>query len=199
MCRSEPHTPARESRTRMAPASTSGTGYSRSSNSPPYALSTATRPFIAPPHRVRGGAQLSLLPRAPPPACVTSGQEVPAQGLPHYGGELQALRVDALVVAVEHDRILRVRDAQRVQAEAVGGNVPPAEELAVGAARGQPRNNAASGQELFRDSLHGVEERRIRRAERSRLGAPMRDRHAGRQLSEGFREHRIDFLRRHAR
>src|SRR6266567_2244847 len=81
MCRSEPHTPARESRTRMAPASTSGTGYSRSSNSPPYALSTATRPFIAPPHRVRGGAQLSLLPRAPPPACVTSGQEVPAQGL----------------------------------------------------------------------------------------------------------------------
>src|SRR5438552_2575420 len=118
MCRSEPHTPARESRTRMAPASTSGTGYSRSSNSPPYALSTATRPFIAPRlHRIRGGsaavapppgpptslgeirpgnpdtgppdpggAPLSLLPRAPPPVCVTSGQEVPAQGLPHHGG-----------------------------------------------------------------------------------------------------------------
>src|SRR5437879_4463763 len=81
MCRSEPHTPARESRTRMAPASTSGTGYSRSSNSPPYALSTATRPFIAPLlHRIRGGAPLSLLPRAPPPAWVKSDQEIPTQG-----------------------------------------------------------------------------------------------------------------------
>src|SRR6266536_4983192 len=46
MCRSDPHTPARVSRTRRAPGSTSGTGYSRRSNSPPYALSTATRPFI---------------------------------------------------------------------------------------------------------------------------------------------------------
>src|SRR5262249_56931914 len=46
MCRSEPHTPARVSFTRMAPGSTSGTGYSRSSNSPPYARSTAIRPFI---------------------------------------------------------------------------------------------------------------------------------------------------------
>src|SRR5262244_3026851 len=47
MCRSEPHTPARVSFTRMAPGSTSGTGYSRRSNSPPYARRTATRPFIA--------------------------------------------------------------------------------------------------------------------------------------------------------
>src|SRR5258708_25793028 len=50
MCRSEPHTPARVSLIRIAPGSGSGTGYSRSSNSPPYALSSATRPFIeAPP------------------------------------------------------------------------------------------------------------------------------------------------------
>src|SRR5262245_26990701 len=47
MCRSDPQTPARVSFTRMAPGSTSGTGYSRRSNSPPYARSTATRPFIA--------------------------------------------------------------------------------------------------------------------------------------------------------
>src|SRR5215471_16930591 len=47
MCRSEPQTPARVSFTRMAPGSTSGTGYSRRSNSPPYARSTATRPFIS--------------------------------------------------------------------------------------------------------------------------------------------------------
>src|SRR5262245_54574800 len=47
MCRSDPHTPARVSFTRMAPGSTSGTGYSRRSNSPPYARSTATRPFIS--------------------------------------------------------------------------------------------------------------------------------------------------------
>src|SRR5215510_8709676 len=47
MWRSEPQTPARVSFTRMAPGSTSGTGYSRRSNSPPYARSTATRPFIA--------------------------------------------------------------------------------------------------------------------------------------------------------
>src|SRR5215813_13532497 len=46
MCRSEPHTPARVSFTRMAPGSTSGTGYSRRSNSPPYARSTAMRPFM---------------------------------------------------------------------------------------------------------------------------------------------------------
>src|SRR4029453_10275218 len=46
MCRSDPHTPARVSRTRRAPGSTSGTGYSRRSNSPPYARSTATRPFM---------------------------------------------------------------------------------------------------------------------------------------------------------
>src|SRR5512144_564350 len=44
MCRSDPHTPARVSFTRMAPGSTSGTGYSRSSNSPPSAFRTATRP-----------------------------------------------------------------------------------------------------------------------------------------------------------
>src|SRR5262249_1355386 len=47
MCRSDPHTPARVSFTRIAPGSGSGTGYSRSSNSPPYAFSTATRPFMA--------------------------------------------------------------------------------------------------------------------------------------------------------
>src|SRR5262245_9086425 len=47
MCRSDPHTPAAVSFTRMAPGSTSGTGYSRRSNSPPYARSTATRPFIS--------------------------------------------------------------------------------------------------------------------------------------------------------
>src|SRR6266478_3553618 len=46
MCRSEPHTPARVSLIRIAPGSGSGTGYSRSSNSPPYAFSTATRPFM---------------------------------------------------------------------------------------------------------------------------------------------------------
>src|SRR5438552_5604145 len=154
MCRSEPHTPARESRTRMAPASTSGTGYSRSSNSPPYALSTATRPFIAPLlHRIRGGAPLSLLPRAPPPAWVKSGQEIPTQGhrirggaplsllpraappvwvpsglevrargLPHPGGELQAPRVDALVVAVEQARVVACGEAQRGARDAVAGS-----------------------------------------------------------------------------
>src|SRR6266853_6579589 len=52
MCRSEPQTPARVSLTRMAPGSTSGTGYSRSSNSPPYARSTATRPFMLPPREI---------------------------------------------------------------------------------------------------------------------------------------------------
>src|SRR6476659_8840874 len=46
MCRSEPHTPARVSLSRIAPGSGSGTGYSRSSNSPPYAFSTSTRPFM---------------------------------------------------------------------------------------------------------------------------------------------------------
>src|SRR6266850_3940715 len=54
MCRSEPQTPARVSLTRMAPGSTSGTGYSRSSNSPPYARNTATRPFIRPPSGLGG-------------------------------------------------------------------------------------------------------------------------------------------------
>src|SRR5215471_17106030 len=49
MCRSEPQIPARVSRIRMAPASGSGTGYSRSSNSPPYAFSTAIRPFMTRP------------------------------------------------------------------------------------------------------------------------------------------------------
>src|SRR6266545_3075901 len=57
MGRSEPQTPARVSLTRMAPGSTSGTGYSRSANSPPYARSTATRPFIRPPRRT--AAELS--------------------------------------------------------------------------------------------------------------------------------------------
>src|SRR5262245_58725708 len=46
MCRSEPQIPARVSRIRIAPGSTSGTGYSRSSNSPPYAFNTAMRPFM---------------------------------------------------------------------------------------------------------------------------------------------------------
>src|SRR5215470_16147627 len=199
MCRSEPHTPARVSRTRMAPASTAGTGYSRSSNSPPYALSTATRPFMPSPYRIRGGAPLSLLPRAPPPARETSGQEVPAQDLPHHGRELQALRVDALVVAVEHDRVFRVRDARRVQAEAVGGNVPPAEKLAVGPASRQPWDDAAPGQELLRDPRDGIEERRVRRAERSRLRAPARDRHARGELSQSLREHGVDLVRGHPR
>src|SRR5437773_979849 len=54
MCRSEPQTPARVSLTRMAPGSTFGTGYSRSSNSPPYARSTATRPFIRSPSGLGG-------------------------------------------------------------------------------------------------------------------------------------------------
>src|SRR5258705_13464890 len=50
MCTVEPHPPARVSLIRIAAGSGSCTGYSRSSNSPPYALSTATRPFIeAPP------------------------------------------------------------------------------------------------------------------------------------------------------
>src|SRR5712692_11093232 len=56
MCRSEPHTPARVSLTRIAPGSTSGTGYSLSSNSPPYARSTATRPFIRPSRFVARGS-----------------------------------------------------------------------------------------------------------------------------------------------
>src|SRR5215813_590789 len=58
MCRSEPQTPARVSLTRIAPGSTSGTGYSLSSNSPPYARSTATRPFIRPPRFAAPGSSL---------------------------------------------------------------------------------------------------------------------------------------------
>src|SRR6266567_5545800 len=82
MCRSEPQMPARVSRTRMAPGSTSGTGYSRSSNSPPYARSTATRPFMSAlpgttHDSVQGrrsaglcqpGADVDFLPRQTPPS-----------------------------------------------------------------------------------------------------------------------------------
>src|SRR5262249_54960042 len=69
------------------------------------------------------------------PPRVTSAEEISAERLPHHPGQLQALGVDALVVAVEHHRVLGVRDAQRVQAEAVRGDALPAEELRVGAAR----------------------------------------------------------------
>src|SRR5688500_16670508 len=44
----------------MAPGSTSGTGYSRSSNSPPYALRTAMRPFMSPSSSPAHGRRLSL-------------------------------------------------------------------------------------------------------------------------------------------
>src|SRR6185295_20019969 len=63
-------------------------------------------------------------------------EELPRERLPHHGRELEALGVHTLVVAVEHDRVLGVRDAQRVQPEAVGRDALPAEELGVGAASG---------------------------------------------------------------
>src|SRR5262249_8159347 len=54
--------------------------------------------------------------RAPPPG---STEELMAQGLPHLSREPEAVHVDPLVIAVEHERILRVRNARRVEAEAV--------------------------------------------------------------------------------
>ena len=51
---------------------------------------------------------------ASPPEAEGSAQELAGQRLPHHRRELQALGVHALVVTVEHHRVLGVRDAQRL-------------------------------------------------------------------------------------
>src|SRR6184192_374458 len=76
MCRSDPQTPARVSLIKIAPGSGSGTGYSRSSNSPPYALSTAMRPCMSAPSFPRAPRPAGPQPRDGPAArTATSGED----------------------------------------------------------------------------------------------------------------------------
>src|SRR5216117_2757423 len=92
MWRSEPQTPARVSLTRMAPGSTSGTGYSLSSNSPPYARSTATRPFIRPPRFAAPGSN----PLGQTFGAGDCGSAAGGAGAPHAGQWVHAASSAAL-------------------------------------------------------------------------------------------------------
>src|SRR5215510_12268620 len=106
------------------------------------------------PSRAKRWAIPRPMPRAPPVITATrpsnglviaaaSAEEVAAESFPHGGGQAQALRVHPLVVAVEHERVLRVRDAAGMQSEAVGGHVLPPEVTRVGGAPGEPRDDLA--------------------------------------------------------
>src|SRR5262245_10552165 len=73
-----------------------------------------------------------------------SSEELAAERLPHLGREAEALHVHPLVVAVEHERVLGVRDARGVETEAVGRDALPAEETGVRRTHRQPRHDVAA-------------------------------------------------------
>src|SRR2546422_6279578 len=105
----------------------------------------------------RGGNNCSSGPARRPRALA---QEIARQSLPQQAGQPETLDVDALVVAVEHQRVLGVRDPRRVQAEPVGGNAAPAEVTGIGGAGSDLGDETAAGHSaaatLARASRSGV-------------------------------------------
>src|SRR5215813_9011617 len=112
------------------------------------------------------------MPRAPPVTTATrpskgllmtgsSAEEIAAEGFPHGGGQAQALRVHAFVVAMEHEWVFGIWDAAGVQSEAVGGHVLPAEVARVGGAPGEPRDDLAPRHEGLRHPPERLHERRV--------------------------------------
>src|SRR5262249_61919527 len=94
------------------------------------------------------------MPRAPPVITATrpskgllmtgsSAEEIAAEGFPHGGGQAQALRVHAFVVAMEHEWVFGIWDAAGVQSKGVGGDVSPAGGGGVGGAPAAARGVVA--------------------------------------------------------
>src|SRR5262245_34523493 len=140
------------------------------------------------PSRAKRCAMPRPMPRAPPVITATrassglamarpSAGAVAAYGIPSGGGEAQALRVLPLIVAVEHERVLRVRDAAGMQAEAVGGHVLPPEVARVGGAPGEPRDDLAPRHEGLGHPTQRLHERRVHRGARAFLPTRRLDLH----------------------
>src|SRR4029453_18236974 len=100
-----------------------------------------------------------------------SAEKVSAERFPHGGGQAQALRVDPLVVAVEHERVFGVRNSPGAQPEAVGGDALPAKVARVGGATGEPGNDLAAWDQRLGHAAGGVDERGGYRGARAVLAA----------------------------
>src|SRR5688572_3018750 len=135
--------------------------------------------------------------RSPFMEWLLSAEEVAADRFPHLGGEPEALRVHALVVTVEHQWILGVGDARRVQAEAVRRHALPPEELRVGPAGGHRRHDRAAGHECRGHPPQRVAERRVERAQRALLAAQALDLDPTDEIADRFAQHRVHLVCRH--
>src|SRR5215470_14333728 len=196
-------------------ASSSGTARAltssrSSSRTTPAATSAPRRKVMTQwaPSRAKRSAMPRPMPRAPPVITATrpskdllmielSAEEIEAEGFPHGGGQAQALRVHALVVAVEHEWVFGVRDAAGVQPEAVGGHVLPAEVARVGGASGEPRDDLAPRHEGLRHSPERLHERRVHGGAGAFLPAGRLDLHPRGEIADRLLEHGVDVERAH--
>src|SRR5262249_2837735 len=94
---------------------------------------------------------------------VGSSEEVTAELLPQARGELEAFRVDALVVAVEHLWIFGVRDACRMEAEPVRRPSGEAKEPRIRPAGGDARDDPAAGHQFRGGARERIDQRRVER------------------------------------